>query len=340
MKKITITRPDDWHCHLRDGAALGDIVKPTAARFARAIIMPNTVPPTVNHRLACEYRQRILAHSADFCPLMTLYATDSLSAADIHACADDDTVVAVKLYPKGATTNSANGVTDIRHLDNALAAMVEIGMPLLVHGEVTDSEIDIFDREAVFIERILKPLLDKFPDLKVVLEHITTREAAEFVQAGSANLAATITAHHLMYNRNAMLAGGVRPHFYCLPIIKREQHRQALLAAATSGHPRIFLGTDSAPHAIGSKISSCGCAGIFSAPAALEIYTQIFEDANALDKLEGFASFYGADFYNLPRNRQSVTLTKSPWQMPTELPFADSVVVPMLAGEQINWKLV
>lgn len=340
MKKISITRPDDWHCHLRDNEVLADVVPATAARFARAIIMPNTAPPIVNHQMAHAYRERILAHSSHFEPLMTIYATDQTSAADIEACAADGLVKAVKLYPAGATTNSANGVTDISNIYPALSAMSAAKIPLLVHGEVTDSDVDIFDREAVFIKERLLPLVERFPDLKIVLEHITTSEAAEFVLGAGENIGATITPHHLLYNRNAMLAGGVRPHFYCLPIIKRERHREALLQAATSSCPRIFLGTDSAPHLIGNKLSACGCAGIYSAPAAIEIYADIFERAGQLDKLEAFASFNGADFYQLPRNRETITLVREPWQMPAELPFSDGVVVPMLAGETINWKLL
>ncbi|MEQ6917365.1 dihydroorotase [Halomonas aquatica] len=344
MNSITLTRPDDWHLHLRDGEALTAVVAASARQMGRAIIMPNLKPPVTTTEQALAYRERIMAAlpaGSSFEPLMTLYLTDNTPAEEIERAHSSGLVQAVKLYPAGATTNSASGVTDLAHCDEAIAAMARLGIPLLVHGEVTDADIDIFDREAVFIERVMKPLLDRHPDLKVVFEHITTAEAAAFVAAAPANVAATITAHHLLFNRNHMLVGGFRPHYYCLPILKRERHRQALLESATSGSPRFFLGTDSAPHARGDKESACGCAGAYSAPAALELYATAFEQAGALERLEGFASHHGPDFYDMTRNAETVTLVREPWQLPESLPYAEGqTIVPLAAGETLNWKLV
>ncbi|WP_108444417.1 dihydroorotase [Halomonas denitrificans] len=344
MNSITLTRPDDWHLHLRDDDVLSAVVAASARQMGRAIIMPNLKPPVTTTEQALAYRERILAAlpaGASFEPLMTLYLTDATSAEEIERAHASGLVHGVKLYPAGATTNSASGVTDLAHCDEAIAAMARLGMPLLVHGEVTDAEIDIFDREAVFIERVMKPLLERHPTLKVVFEHITTAEAAAFVSSAPANVAATITVHHLLFNRNHMLVGGIRPHYYCLPILKRERHRQALLEAATSGSPKFFLGTDSAPHARGDKESACGCAGAYSAPAALELYATAFEQAGALERLEGFASHHGPDFYGLPRNAESVTLMREAWQLPEALPYAGGqTIVPLAAGETLTWKLV
>jgi dihydroorotase len=343
VTSLTLTRPDDWHLHLRDDEALAAVVGASARQMGRAIIMPNLKPPVTTTEQALAYRERILAalpEGSAFEPLMTLYLTDRTPAEEIERAHASGLVQAVKLYPAGATTNSDSGVTDLRHCDEAIAAMARLGMPLLVHGEVTDAEIDIFDREAVFIERVMKPLLERHPTLRVVFEHITTADAAEFVTAAPANVAATITAHHLLYNRNHMLVGGIRPHYYCLPILKRERHRQALLAAATSGSPKFFLGTDSAPHAQSDKESACGCAGAYTAPAAIELYAEAFEEAGALDRLEGFASHFGPDFYGLPRNAESVTLVREPWQLPESLAYVgDSRIVPLRAGETLAWKL-
>ncbi|WFM69786.1 dihydroorotase [Halomonas sp. CKK8] len=343
MNSITLTRPDDWHLHLRDGEAMAAVVAASARQMGRAIIMPNLKPPVTTTEQALAYRERILAAlpaGAGFEPLMTLYLTDNTPAEEIERAHASGLVHAVKLYPAGATTNSASGVTDLAHCDAAVAAMARLGIPLLVHGEVTDADIDIFDREAVFIERVMKPLLERHPDLKVVFEHITTAEAADFVAGAPANVAATITVHHLLFNRNHMLVGGIRPHYYCLPILKRERHRQALLAAATSGSPKFFLGTDSAPHARGDKESACGCAGAYTAPAALELYATAFEQAGALERLEGFASHFGPDFYGLARNAETVTLVREPWQLPEALPYAEGqTIVPLAAGETLDWKL-
>jgi dihydroorotase len=341
-ESITITRPDDWHVHLRDGAAMASVAAATARQFARAIVMPNLKPPVVNVAMASAYRDRILAalaRGARFEPLMTLYLTDDTSPAEIGRARASGIVKAVKYYPAGATTNSASGVTDIRKCDAALAAMQEAGMPLLVHGEVTDPAVDLFDREAVFPDRILAPLLARFPKLKVVVEHITTQEAAAFVERAPANVAATITAHHLLLNRNALFSGGLRPHHYCLPVLKREPHRRALVAAATSGNPKYFLGTDTAPHPRGAKECDCGAAGIYTAHAALELYAEAFEAAGALGKLEAFASFFGADFYGMPRNSGTVTLEKAEWEVPREYAFGDTTVVPLRAGEKLGWRL-
>ncbi len=342
--RLTITRPDDWHLHLRDGEALRAVLPHSARQFARAIIMPNLRPPLTTVAAAAEYRQRILAAlpaGSGFEPLMTLYLTDNTPADEIRRAADSGFVKAVKLYPAGATTNSDAGVTDLVNCDAALAEMETVGMPLLVHGEVTDPAIDIFDRENVFIETVLKPLLARHPGLRVVFEHITTKDAAEFVASAGDNVAATITAHHLLYNRNAIFAGGVRPHYYCLPVLKRETHRAALVRAATSGSPKFFLGTDSAPHARNTKEASCGCAGCYTALAALELYAEAFEMAGALDRLEAFASFNGPDFYRLPRNSGTVTLEKRAWTVPEALAYAaEDELVPLRAGETLSWKLV
>lgn len=343
MNKLTLTRPDDWHLHLRDGAILKDIVPHTAAQFARAIVMPNLRPPVTTVEQALQYRARVMAAvpaNLSFHPLMTLYLTDNLTANEIQRATESEHVHAVKYYPAGATTNSDSGVTDIKRVYPVLKAMAECGLPLLVHGEVTDPAVDVFDREAVFIERVLKPLLDTIPDLKLVMEHITTKQAAEFVQQAGDNIAATITPQHLLYNRNAIFKGGIRPHYFCLPVLKREQHRQVLVTAATSGNPKFFLGTDSAPHSQHAKESSCGCAGMYSAYSAIELYAEAFDNANALDKLESFASHFGADFYGLPRNTNTITLIKEEWTVPDKLPFADEDIIPMRAGETVNWKLV
>lgn len=341
--KITITQPDDWHLHLRDGAALKAVLPDTALRFGRAIVMPNLRPPVTTTQLAQEYRERILQAlppGQAFEPLMTLYLTDKTSAAEIIAAKQSGLVHGVKLYPAGATTNSDSGVTNLGHCVEALEAMEKHGIPLLVHAEVTDAHIDVFDREKVFIERNMVPLLQRFQGLRVVFEHITTREAAEFVAAAPAHVAATVTAHHLLMNRNAMFNGGIRPHHYCLPVLKREEHREALVKAATSGSPKFFLGTDSAPHARSAKETHCGCAGMYTAHAGIELYAEAFDEAGALDKLEGFASFHGPDFYRLPRNSAQITLEKHSWDVPETLPFADGdVLVPLRAGAQIAWRL-
>lgn len=341
--ELTLIRPDDWHLHLRDGDGLKAVLPDTARQFARAIVMPNLRPPVTTAEAALAYYQRIqqaLPVGLVFEPLMTLYLTDNTPAQEITAARASGIVHAVKLYPAGATTNSDSGVTSLYKCASALAEMEKQGMPLLIHGEVTDSDVDVFDREKVFIERHLQPLLKDFPGLKVVFEHITTQDAAEFVAAGPANLAATITAHHLLMNRNAMFAGGIRPHHYCLPVLKRETHRQALLKAATSDSGKFFLGTDSAPHPKSAKEASCGCAGMYTAHAAIELYAEAFEEAGALDKLEGFASFYGPDFYNLPRNTDKITLRKENWLVAESIPFAGDVLVPLRAGQTVAWKLV
>lgn len=339
---LTITRPDDWHLHLRDGAAMQAVVAHSAQHFARAIVMPNLKPPVTTTQQALEYRQRILTAlppDTDFNPLMTLYLTDNTPAAEIERAKTSGHVHGVKLYPAGVTTNSDAGVTDITRTWPALEVMADLGMPLLVHGEVTDPGTDVFDRETAFINRVLEPLLARFPHLKIVFEHITTRAAAAFVTQGPATLAATITPQHLLENRNALFRGGLRPHLYCLPVLKREEDRRALLDAALSGKPKFFLGTDSAPHAQQDKESACGCAGIYSAHAALELYAEAFAAAGELDKLEGFASFYGADFYGLPRNTDTVTLRRAPWQVPADYPFGAGKLVPYRAGETVAWKI-
>jgi len=342
MNKFTMTRPDDWHLHLRDGAALQAVLPDTAHRFARAIIMPNLRPPVTTTELAFAYRERIMAAlpaGMKFEPLMTLYLTDNTSAEEIAKAKASGIIHGVKLYPAGATTNSDSGVTNLGHCVQALEAMERLGMPLLAHAEVTDADVDVFDREKVFIERNMMPLLKRYPGLKVVFEHITTKDAADFVADAPACVAATITAHHLLMNRNAMFAGGMRPHHYCLPILKREEHRQALLKAAISGSPKFFLGTDSAPHPKSAKESACGCAGMYTSHAGIELYAEAFEEAGALDKLEGFASFYGADFYGLPRNTEQITLMKESWQVAESLPFHDDVLVPFRAGQFVTWKM-
>lgn len=336
---LTITAPDDWHIHLRDGEALAYTVPDAARNFKRAIIMPNLVPPVLNADQALEYKQRILEKApkgSDFTPLMVLYLTEKTSPEDIAEAAQKG-IVACKLYPAGATTNSDSGVRDIANCYDALEAMQKHGIKLLVHGEVTDSNIDIFDREATFLSRTMERLVKDFPDLKIVLEHITTEDAVNFVEKTSPNVAATITAHHLLYNRNHMLAGGIRPHFYCLPILKRSTHQEALIRAAISGNPKFFLGTDSAPHAKSKKEAACGCAGSYTAFAALPLYAEAFEEAGALDKLEDFASHFGPDFYGLPRNTQKITLAKKPWTVPAQLPFGEDQLVPVKAGETLNW---
>ena len=339
---LTIARPDDWHVHFRDGAPLASAAAATARQFARAIVMPNLKPPVLTVAQAQAYRERIVAAlpaGTQFTPLMTLYLTDRTSPDEIRRGRDSGVVTAVKYYPAGATTNSDSGVTDIARCTAVLEAMQAARMPLLVHGEVTDPSVDVFDREVVFLERTLARLVRDFPALPVVVEHITTREAAQFVQAAPATVAATITAHHLLLNRNALFAGGINPHHYCLPVLKREHHRQALVAAATSGSAKFFLGTDSAPHAKGTKETCCGAAGIYTAHAAIELYAEAFDAAGALDRLEGFASHHGADFYGLPRNATWLTLERAPWDVPAELPFGDASVVPLRAGGRIGWRL-
>ena len=338
---LSLTRPDDWHLHLRDGDALRAVLPHTARQFARAIVMPNLKPPVTSTALALDYRRRILEalpEGADFEPLMTLYLTDRTPPDEMRR-AREAGIVALKLYPAGATTNSDAGVTDIRKTYATLEAMQREGLLLLVHGEVTDAEIDLFDREAVFIDRVLQPLRRDFPGLKIVFEHITTREAAQYVAAGDGHLAATITAHHLLFNRNAIFLGGLRPHYYCLPVLKREEHRLALVAAATSGSPKFFLGTDSAPHAAVLKEHAAACAGCYTALSALELYAQAFEAAGALDRLEGFASFHGADFYGLPRNSGRITLQRQPWVLPESLPFGAQQLKPLCGGETLAWRL-
>ncbi len=342
LDELTLTQPDDWHLHLRDGVAMASVIGHTARQFARAIVMPNLKPPVTTTAAALAYRERLraaLPSGSPFEPLMTLYLTDQTSPAEIAAARASGAVLACKLYPAGATTNSQDGVTELGRLGPVFAALREADMPLLVHGEVTDPEVDIFDRERRFIDERLAPIVAGFPGLKVVFEHITTAEAVDFVRAGPPTLAATLTPHHLLYNRNAMLAGGLRPHYYCLPVLKRERHRLALVDAAISGHPRFFLGTDSAPHPVEGKESACGCAGAYSAHAALELYARVFEDAGALERLEGFASHFGPDFYGLPRNRARVTLRRDPWEVPHSYAFGASRVVPLGAGEVLNWRL-
>ena len=339
--QLTITRPDDWHLHVRDGAALASVVPHSAAQFARALIMPNLRPPVTTAALATAYRERILAavpQGMAFQPLMSLYLTDNLPPEEI-ARAKAAGVVALKLYPAGATTNSDAGVTDIRKTYRTLEAMQREGLLLLVHGEVTDPEIDIFDREAVFLERKLIPLRRDFPELKIVVEHMTTKEAVQYVRDAGRFTAGTITAHHLLYNRNAIFTGGIRPHYYCLPVLKREVHRQALVEAATSGSPKFFLGTDSAPHPAALKEHALGCAGCYTALSAMELYAEAFEQAGALDKLEGFASFFGADFYGLPRNTGTLTLKKEAWQLPESVPFGEAQLKPLRGGETLAWRV-
>ena len=344
MKQLKLTKPDDWHLHLRQGKAMSSVVGMTARQMGRAIVMPNLSPPVKTVKQALDYRREIvsaLPQSSDFNPLMTLYLTDNTTRQDIINASIEEHVYAVKLYPAGATTNSESGVTNLSNVYSALEQMQKEGVPLLVHGEVTQDDIDIFDREAIFIETVLMPLLAKFPELKVVLEHITTKDSVDFVSSSQSTIGATITAHHLLANRNHMLVGGIKPHYYCLPVLKRKApHQDALIAAATSGNPKFFLGTDSAPHYQNEKESACGCAGIFSAHAAIELYADAFEKANKLDMLEGFASNYGADFYGLKRNKEIITLEKRPWTVPKSYSFSDSKVIPFFAEEQLSWRLV
>ncbi len=342
MNVLTIRRPDDWHLHLRDGAALASVVKFTAARFGRAIVMPNLKPPVATAAAATAYRERVLAALPDastFTPLMTLYLTDSTTPEEIDRALAARCVYGVKLYPAGATTHSDAGVTDIRKTYGVLERMEACGMPLLVHGEAARPEVDVFDRESVFIDETLAPLIQRFPRLKVVFEHITTARATEFVAASRERVAATITPQHLLHDRNAIFAGGIRPHYYCLPILKRERDRVALVQAAVSGSPRFFLGTDSAPHDRSTKETSCGCAGMFTAHAAIELYAEVFEASGHLDRLEGFASHFGADFYGLPRHEEHITLKREPWVVPESYPFGSGTVVPYRAGETIAWRL-
>ena len=341
MTTLTITRPDDWHVHLRDGASLTTTVPDISRYFGRAIVMPNLVPPVTNAALASDYHQRIMAAnpSKQFQPLMVLYLTDQTTAEDIKTAKASGIVYAAKLYPAGATTNSSSGVTSVDNIASVLAAMEEENIPLLIHGEVTDHDIDIFDREAVFIDTILRPLVAKYSTLKIVLEHITTKNAVDFVKEAGSNVAATITVHHLLFNRNDMLVGGIRPHYFCLPILKRNIHQQALIEAATSGSEKFFLGTDSAPHPQHAKESACGCAGSYTAHAAIELYAEAFEQAGALDKLEAFASLNGPKFYNLPVNNDKITLVKEEWSVPATMAFGDDVVVPIRANDTIAWQV-
>ncbi|WP_217525430.1 dihydroorotase [Vibrio metschnikovii] len=339
MTTFTLTRPDDWHVHLRDGDVLQDTVRDISRYNGRALIMPNTVPPVTTTDMALAYRERILAAKprAHFQPLMTLYLTDKTSPDEIRKAKASGAIVAAKLYPAGATTNSDSGVTDPKKIYPVLQAMQQEGLLLLVHGEVTTQDVDIFDREKTFLETVLAAIVNDFPNLKIVLEHITTAEAVAFVKQAGENVAATITAHHLLFNRNHMLVGGIRPHFYCLPILKRATHQDALVAAATSGNKKFFLGTDSAPHAQGQKESACGCAGSYTAHAALELYAEVFEKQAKLENLAAFASHNGPDFYGLPRNTDTVTLTKQAWSVPNTMPFGNNMVVPIRAGESIHW---
>jgi dihydroorotase len=342
MDTLTLTRPDDWHLHLRDGSALRAVAPHSARQFARAIVMPNLRPPVTTTEQALAYRARILdaiPEGLEFQPLMTLYLTDNTPPAEITRARSSDHIHACKLYPAGATTNSDSGVTDVHKIHPVLEAMQAQGLPLLIHGEVTDPDVDIFDREAVFIDRVLNPIVRDFPALKIVLEHITTQDAADYVRAAPATVAATITAHHLLYNRNAIFQGGIRSHYYCLPVLKRERHRQALLKTATSGDPKFFLGTDSAPHPRSGKETACGCAGCYTAHAALELYAETFDSVGTLDKLEAFASFHGADFYGLPRNTGTITLHRQPMVVPASFPFDDDELIPLRAGEMLAWRL-
>lgn len=341
--KLQLTQPDDWHVHLRDGTYLKRTVPDIAAQFARAIVMPNLLPPITRVELAQSYLQRILAEipsGINFQPLMTLYLTDNTAVTDIQTAKDSGIIYGCKLYPAGATTHSAAGVTDIQKIYPIFSVMEKLGMPLLLHGEITRPEVDIFDRENYFIDEILQPLCRMFPKLKIVLEHITTKDAVEFITVTEHPIAATITAHHLLLNRNALFTGGINPHHYCLPILKRDIHQNALIQAATSGNPKFFLGTDSAPHAISAKETCHGCAGIYTAHAAIELYAEVFEKANALEKLEAFASFNGADFYGLPRNTAKITLVKEPWSVSEKLDFGDRTLRPFRAGEIVKWRLL
>lgn len=343
LQKITITRPDDWHVHLRDGAQMRAVLADTARCFGRAIVMPNLEPPITTAKAVLEYRRRILAalpKGVKFEPLMTLYLTDKTSPQQIIKARHSSSIHAAKYYPAGTTTHSDAGVTDINKCSAALEEMQKLDLPLLVHGEVADSKVDVFDRERVFIERVLTPLARRFPELRIIFEHITTREAVEFVKSAPPNIGATITAHHLLLNRSAIFEDGIRPHHYCLPVLKRETHRLALVEAATGGCSKFFLGTDSAPHAKSVKESACGCAGIYTAHAAIELYAEVFEQANALDKLEGFASFYGADFYRLPRNTDTLTLVKQSKHVPKSIKFGKDSLVPLRAGEEVSWRML
>ena len=345
MTTITITRPDDWHLHLRDGKQMQAVLPYSAQQFARAIIMPNLKPPIVTTEMALAYRERILAAlpgamQAQFVPLMTLYLTDNTCPSEIIRAKESGVVYGVKYYPAGATTHSDAGVTDIAKCYATLETMEQVNLPLLVHGEVTDPAVDVFDREKIFIDRILSPLVQRFPALRIVLEHVTTSDAVAFVKGASSNIAASMTVHHLLLNRNAIFQGGIHPHFFCLPILKRETHRLALIEAATSGDPKFFLGTDSAPHSQSNKETDCGCAGIFTAHAAMAFYAEVFEQAGTLEKLEAFASFYGADFYQLPRNTARITLKKEDWKIPAQLEFAEEKLIPLRAGQRLSWKIV
>ena len=342
MDRITLTRPDDWHLHLRDGEALNSVLADTARRFARAIVMPNLRPPVTTVAAAAAYRDRIvsaLPPGSDFEPLMTLYLTDNTKPAEIRKAKASGIVKAVKYYPAGATTNSDSGVTDICKCTGTLEAMAESGMPLLIHGEVTDAQVDVFDREKVFIERTMIALVQRLPGLRIVMEHITTANAVKFLLSAPDNLAATITAHHLLLNRNELFRGGIHPHYYCLPILKREEHRLALVKAATSGNPKFFLGTDSAPHARHTKETACGCAGIYTAHAGLELYAEAFDAAGSLDRLEGFASYHGADFYGLKRNSQKITLVRRAWSVPDEISYGADTLVPLRGGSTVAWTI-
>jgi dihydroorotase len=342
MTSLTLLKPDDWHLHVRDHDAMQSVITDTARCFARAIIMPNLKPPVTTTEQALAYRQRILAalpSATRFEPLMTLYLTDNTAASEIVKAKTSGLVHAVKYYPAGATTNSDDGVTDITRTYAVMEQLAESGMPLLVHGEVTDASVDVFDREKVFIDRVLAPLVTRYPQLRVVFEHVTTQDAVQFVEQAAANIAATITPHHLLYNRNAMFKGGIRPHYYCLPVLKRELHRQALVRAATSGNPKFFLGTDSAPHAVDKKETACGCAGIYNAHAAIELYAEVFEQQNALDRLEGFASRNGPAFYRLPCNTDRITLSKHDWQVPTRKALGTESLIPLCAGETLHWRV-
>jgi len=340
---LQIIRPDDWHLHVRSGEMLKSVIGMTASQMGRAIIMPNLSPPVSNAAQAKQYHQEImnaLPAESNFTPLMVLYLTDNTTPEQVQTAVDGGLVVAAKLYPAGATTNSDSGVTDINNIYPSLEKMQQLGVPLLVHGEVTDAKVDIFDREAVFIEQILSKVVEDLPDLKIVFEHITTKTAVDFVLSSGNNIAATITPHHLLANRNDMLVGGIKPHYFCLPILKRrDPHQLALLKAATSGNAKFFLGTDSAPHAKEHKESDCGCAGVLNAHCAIELYATVFDSQNAMDKLEGFASFFGADFYNLPRNTDTIVLKKQDWVVPSSYAFADSTIVPFMAGKMLNWKM-
>jgi len=344
VNELTITRPDDWHVHLRDGAALTQTCADMARYFQRVIVMPNLTPPAISVSDASAYRQRILSAQTGlprkFEPLMTLYLTDQTDAAEIQLASASNFVYAAKLYPAGATTNSEAGVAKLEALFPVLAAMEEVDLPLLIHGEVTDHNIDIFDREKVFIDRHLEPIARRFPGLRIVLEHITTRDAVQFVREADPHMAATITAHHLLFNRNDMLVGGIRPHYFCLPILKRNIHQNELMEAATSGNPSFFLGTDSAPHATGKKETACGCAGVYTGHAAIEFYAEVFEQLDALDCLEDFASHFGPDFYRLPRNTDTITLRKESWEVPAQLPLGEDTLTPLRAGESLAWRVL